>query len=140
MIINLEDNITPNFKWKEALLLRQWDRFIFPRAYETKNIIDIAEKGEKVRSLFGDKRIIVKSWLRLAPYNEFINGAEFSWHIEGGGLDFEVEDIPGHEVRKTLEPHLEAYGLRMEILDETINYTHIDNKPVPLGGNRYFYP
>jgi hypothetical protein len=62
------------FKWKEALLLREWDIYALPDEDVAKNIIDMAEVMDQIRILFG-KPIVITSWYRPPKYNDDIGGS-----------------------------------------------------------------
>ena len=139
IVVELEGNITENFKWKEALFLYHWNIHVFPTPEEIGNILKTAEKLEKVRRLLGNRPIKVNSWLRPVRYNAHIGGANKSAHIEGLAVDFKIEGVHSNVLRGQLKNHLDELGIRMEKLGPFDNWVHIDLKePGPSG--RYFNP
>ena len=152
--INPEDNITLNFKWKEALWCTGFNENHTPTLDEFVSIKAMASKMEQVREIFShvykqNIKIIVHSWIRPnmfwntdsqkhgEDYNDFIGGAINSAHIYGCAVDFHPHPIIScNNGRKVLLPHLERLGLRME--NYPGNWIHIDTKPVL--SNRFFRP
>ena len=135
------DKITPHFTWHEALWLPSWRVYADPTSEEAKNIIDMAQRMERVRSVFGAP-IHVHCWLRPGDYNRFVGGVKDSQHILGKAVDFHVQGFEGEEgcqlIREMLMTKLDTYGLRME--DKQGAWIHLDSKEVPAGGNRFFKP
>lgn len=147
-----EAYITTHFKVKEALQLQQWGILHKPSKEEKLEIVKMALKMERVRSLLGGWPLIITSWIRPTKadckgseyhgknYNEQVGGAPASVHITGGAVDFVSSEFPGVEgcntVREALLPHLEELGIRME--DHKGNWVHVDIAPVKY--NRFFKP
>ena len=136
----LESHITENFTWSEALFHFRWGSYVFPKDETiTLNIIQTAEKLESVRKIFGDRAIRIHSWLRAWQYNILIGGSAESAHIDGTGADFSIDGLESHEVRETLSSHAECLNIRIERLNKTDKWIHLDTKkPGPSG--RYFRP
>lgn len=127
-----------HFYWKEALLLREIDLYCLPTPELEKNIIEIAQKAELIRSMLKTPMFIV-SWLRPGFYNTMIGGAPGSWHKTGGAIDFKCMGVSADAVRDALRPKLHDLGLRMENLPGS-NWVHVDTKPVDKSGERFFKP
>lgn len=128
-----------NFKWREALYLRQWGYHALPDEDITRNIIKTAHKMQAIRDIMGSP-IIITSWYRPAEYNKFIGSSapNTSYHISGLACDFVVKGIMADAVREMLLDFLDRLDLRMEDLDGA-NWVHIDlGKPGKTG--RFFKP
>jgi len=129
-----------NFRWIEALTLREWGWCAYPTDVQKENIIDTAKRMQAIRDIFG-RAIYIKSWLRPHEYNLDIGGAELSAHIEGKAVDFTVDGYGGIGgcdcVRSRLEAGLSDLGIRMEHSPGS-NWIHIDTREP--GINRYFSP
>jgi Peptidase M15 len=151
-MINLEDNITPNFKWKEALYLPTWGIYHTPRAEEIQNIINTANVMEKIRSFLDDKAINVHAWIRPTSvncststfngknYNLIVHGAQFSMHIPGCAVDFSVSTMTCDDVKYHLLSKLEEFNIRLENNGAGATWVHVDTKEVLPGQNRFFKP
>jgi len=130
-----------NFKWIEALALREWGWSTYPSDTQKENIIDIAKRLQQIRDHF-KRAIHVRSWLRPIQYNIAIGGAELSAHLDGKAVDFTVDGYQGiggaDSVRSQLERSLCDLGLRMEKTPGS-SWIHIDTKEPGLTG-RYFTP
>jgi zinc D-Ala-D-Ala carboxypeptidase len=124
------------FKWKEALLLREWDIYALPDEDVAKNIIDMAEVMDQIRILFG-KPIVITSWYRPPKYNDDIGGSFKSYHMQGLACDFIVKGYRSDAVREILLEFLDKFDIRMEDL-EGASWVHVDlGNPNP---NRFFVP
>jgi uncharacterized protein YcbK (DUF882 family) len=135
--ISLNDAIPAcrNFKWGEALHLRDWKMHAHPTDEVIKNIIAVGLKLQLIRDMFG-LPIQVTSWWRPPVYNEHIGGSSRSYHRIGAAVDFIVMGLDCDDVRERLEPKLEEFGIRME--DKLYSdWVHIDiGKPGVTG--RFF--
>ena len=138
MEINLKANIpgVKSFTWYEALYHPQWNVCVIPSIEIEANILHFAPKAQRVRDFLG-MPMLVTSWLRAPKYNRLIGGAEESWHMTGGAMDFRCPLVSADELRDTLYPKLEEFGLRMEDLPGS-NWVHIDDKEP--GRARFFRP
>ena len=125
-----------NFTWREALYLPQWNICAVPTPEVEANILHFAPKAQQVRNALG-LPMIVTSWWRPPKYNRLIGGADESWHMTGGALDFRCPLTSADDLRKQLLPKLDELGLRMEDLPGA-NWVHIDDKEP--GKNRFFKP
>jgi hypothetical protein len=139
MQINLDDFIpgSVHFRWKEAIYCKEWRVCVFPSDDQVKEIIKVASIMDSIRNSFG-KPVVIHSWLRPPVYNKLINGAPQSWHMKGGAVDFSITTLNCDEVRASLVKLLDHLNIRMERLDGS-NWIHIDTRPIPYDGNRYFY-
>ena len=136
---NLNNKISENFRWREALYCNQWGVHVFPTKEQRSNIIYIASRLELIREVF-KLPIHITSWLRPSAYNTLIGGSRASAHIFGKAVDFIVVGKPSHEIRSYLfdNGYLEKFNIRMERLPYESNWIHIDSNPV--GKERYFLP
>jgi zinc D-Ala-D-Ala carboxypeptidase len=78
-----------------------------PPAHELENLKRTAEVMEKVRTLLGDKPILISSGYRSPKVNAAVGGSKNSAHISGLAVDFSCPSFgtPLAICRK-LEPHM----------------------------------
>lgn len=141
--------ITDHFTVGDALMLREWGRLATKADGLTDeiktNIVTAAQWMEKARAILG-KPVFVKSWYRPKVYNSVIGGAKFSQHMLGNAVDFWADqDSDGDkdgkdcdDIKALLMPKLAELGLRLEDNGKAARWCHLDSKPVPAGGNRFF--
>jgi uncharacterized protein YcbK (DUF882 family) len=130
--------LTKNFTLEEAITLPKWGVLASDmNDCIMRNIMHTAERMEVVRKLCGHKKVNVHCWYRPLKYNMEVDGAFFSAHLFGLGVDFDIEDLSCDEVRKILAPHLRALGLRMED-NPGSTWVHLDCMPVCM--SRVFKP
>lgn len=134
------------FKWGEALWLPSWAMFATPSDEQIKNIVDLSIRLDSIRQLL-NVPMRVSCWLRpVVPgkgdYNALIGGARESWHKVGGAVDIVPIGVSVDTAQSRIVPKLESLGLRMEQNGSKVgrNWVHLDNKPLPSGGNRFFIP
>lgn len=142
--MNRTGNITPHFTWEEATYLPKWDRL----ADESDGLNPIVEANlrslfaqmETVREFFG-KPIVVHVAYRPQKYNALVGGAKDSAHMAGLAVDFHVMGLNCDQARDMiLKNHkLDEWGMRMEN-NPGSDWIHLDLKPVPEGGHRFFKP
>jgi zinc D-Ala-D-Ala carboxypeptidase len=92
---------------------------------ELKNIRLTAETLEQVRTLLGDKPILVSSGYRSPQVNAAVGGSKSSAHMSGLAVDF---SCPGfgtpRAICKKLEPHMKA--LRVDqLIHEFDTWVHL---------------
>jgi uncharacterized protein YcbK (DUF882 family) len=148
MTINLEDNASKYFKWRELLYLPSWSCYHVPSEEEIVNLKQLAEKMDEIREYL-EKPIHVNCALRPQAanipgnrmdgkdYNRLIGGAPNSAHVKGLAMDFTVSSITCDDVRHLLEPKLAEFNIRMEMKPGS-NWVHLDL--YPPRPNRYFRP
>lgn len=146
--------ISKHFTVGEALMLREWNRL----ANESdglndtvkNNLVSIFKKMDLIRDLLGIP-VFVKSAYRPSEYNVAIGGAKLSAHMASmnyGAVDFWCDkdgdgDKDGQDcdlIKAALMPKLEEWGLRLEDNGAGAKWVHVDNKPVTIGGKRFFKP
>lgn len=139
--------VTPNFTVKETCWLPSWGVLHKPNDVEKQNILDMAQKMEKVREYLGNNSININCWIRPTSvncdnkqyagknYNLFIGGAPGSAHLSGKACDFTVSKITVDEVKSLLKDKLEEFDLRME--KNSKGWVHLGNDYLP-GRTRYF--
>jgi len=125
-----------NFTWEEVLYLPRYNIHAVPTKEVITRVTKFAPKVQEVRNILGVP-MLVTSWWRPPAYNKLIGGADESWHMEGGALDFRCPGITSDEIRHQLQPKLEDLGLRMEDLPGA-SWVHIDDKEP--GNKRFFKP
>jgi len=151
---NPQSKISKYFTVNEAIQLREWKRL----ANESdglddkvkENLYSIFQKMDTIREFLG-KPVYIRSAYRPGEYNVAIGGAKRSAHIadaEYAAVDFWCDmdsdgDKDGEDcdlIKVALMNKLEGWGLRMEDNGKGARWVHLDNKPVPPGGNRFFKP
>jgi hypothetical protein len=146
---NPDSKISKYFTVKEALYLPSWDVMHIPSQDEKNNILKHAQNMDKIREFLGAP-INVHCWIRPIlnnpqsihhgeDYNALVKGAKNSSHKYGLATDYDAKGLNCDNVRTSLEPKLEGFGLRMEKMRGG-NWVHNDSSEVPVGGNRYFIP
>jgi zinc D-Ala-D-Ala carboxypeptidase len=96
-----------------------------PPAQELVNLKRTAEVMEKVRTLLGDKPILVSSGYRSPAVNAAVGGSKSSAHMSGLAVDFSCPGFgtPKH-ICKTLEPHMKALGVD-QLIHEYNQWIHL---------------
>jgi hypothetical protein len=128
-----------NFRWREALFLREWGLYVYPTQTIYQNILKSAQMLEAIRGQCGNKPITVKSWYRPQAYNDEIGGRHLSSHLEAIAVDFSVATLTCDRVREILMPSLERLKMRMED-NPGSDWVHSDLRTPPPGGKRFFKP
>jgi zinc D-Ala-D-Ala carboxypeptidase len=112
--------LTPNFTLEEMTDSQTAARKGIPNvplAHELANLERTAKVMEKVRTLLGDKPILISSGYRSPKVNAAVGGSKNSAHMSGLAVDF---SCPGfgtpYMICKTLEPHMQELGI-----DQLIN-------------------
>lgn len=158
---NPKAGISKHFTVRDAIWLDKWGRLATAEdglsdQVKINIVLFFNNKVEPVRVLI-DRPMFSKSCFRPPAYNKLIGGAKLSCHkfgLESGqenddaALDFWC-DVDGDgdkdgedcdQLKDELRPHLESLGIRMENNGVGAKWVHIDNKEVPVGGNREFWP
>lgn len=149
-----KSKISKYFTVGEAIQLREWKRLANESDGLTEkvkeNLYNIFQKMDTIREFIG-KPIFVRSAYRPSAYNVAIGGAAQSAHMadkEYGAVDWWTDadgdgDKDGEDcdkLKELLMPKLKEWGLRMEDNGKGARWIHVDNKPVPPGGNIFFKP
>jgi zinc D-Ala-D-Ala carboxypeptidase len=122
--------LTPNFTLEEftdsqTAARRGLNNVPPPSSHERKGIQRTAEVMEKVRTLLGDKPILVSSGYRSPPVNAAVGGSKNSAHMSGLAVDF---SCPGFgtpkQICKKLEPHMKALGVD-QLIHEYDTWVHL---------------
>lgn len=122
--------LTPNFTLEEftdsQTAARQGIVNVpLPNSQEYKNLLRTAQVMEKVRTLLGDKPILVSSGYRSLSVNAAVGGSKSSAHISGLACDF---SCPGFgtpkAICKKLEPHMKALGVD-QLIHEYNTWVHL---------------
>jgi zinc D-Ala-D-Ala carboxypeptidase len=127
-----DDNLTPNFTLSEMTFsdtanLMGIDNT--PNAQEIECLVETCEMLEKIRTLCGDKPVIITSGFRCDELNSAIGGAPESAHRYGYGVDFIIPDFgTPTEICHFLEAHLDE----LEI-DQLINESSSGGAWVHIG-------
>ena len=89
------------------------------------NIQRTAETMEKVRTILGDKPILVSSGYRSPQVNAAVGGAKSSAHVQGLAVDF---SCPGFgtpiQICKALQPHMKDLGID-QLIHEFTTWVHL---------------
>lgn len=139
---NPKSYVSVYFNVKEAIYLPTWKRMATEKdglgEVQKKNLIALMQVMDRIRVLLNSP-VIVHVAFRPYSYNKLIGGAPKSAHVQGMACDFHVPRMSCDLVRRTLLPHLEEFGIRMENLPGS-QWVHVDTKPVAALGVRYFKP
>jgi zinc D-Ala-D-Ala carboxypeptidase len=96
-----------------------------PTDQERKNLLRTAEVLEKVRTLLGDKPVLISSGYRSPAVNAAVGGSKSSAHMSGLAVDF---SCPGHgtplKICKTLHPHMKELGID-QLIHEFNSWVHL---------------
>lgn len=152
--------ISPHFNVKDAIWLKELGRLAteadgLDDAVKEKIVQFFNDRVEPVRELLGIP-MFSKSCFRPEFYNKQIGGAKLSCHrfmlqADGkryGALDFwcdadgdgDKDGADCDELKKRLMPNLEDLEVRMEDNGWGARWIHVDDKPVPPNGQRFFKP
>lgn len=92
---------------------------------EYRNLHRIAETMEKVRTILGDKPILISSGYRSPQVNRLVGGSKSSKHINGLAADF---SCPGFgtplQICKRLEPHMKELEID-QLIHEYDTWVHL---------------
>ena len=92
---------------------------------ERKNIQRTAEVMEKVRTLLGDKPILISSGYRCPQLNAAVGGSKSSAHMSGLAADF---SCPGYgtplHICKHLHSHMKELGID-QLIHEYDTWVHL---------------
>lgn len=126
---NPKEKISKYFTVGEALWLPRIKSYHIPTEEEKQNILDIAEKLDVIRELWG-KPMTVSSWIRPESYNRSIGGAGKSAHIDGRAVDIRDPDglLDAFCEGLDMGGKLKELGLWVEHKDATAGWTHFDTK------------
>lgn len=143
--------ISNHFTVKEATYLPKWDICHSPSDDEKKEIVRLAAIVDLVRDYFAAP-INVHVWIRPnkanipgnendgGDYNKLIGGASNSAHIYGMAVDFDISGIKCIDAQQRMnnENKLVEWNLRCEDNGPLATWVHLDTRPVPAGGHRWF--
>jgi hypothetical protein len=96
-----------------------------PISEEWKNLHRTANVMEQVRTILGDKPILVSSGYRSPAVNAAVGGSKSSAHMSGLAVDF---SCPGFgtpkAICKKLEPHMKELGID-QLIHEFGSWVHL---------------
>jgi uncharacterized protein YcbK (DUF882 family) len=99
---------------------------------QRKNLQRTAEVMEEVRTLLGDKPILISSGYRSRAVNTAVGGSKSSAHMSGLAVDF---SCPGFgtplAICRALEPHMRALGVD-QLIHEFGTWVHLGLRPADL--------
>jgi hypothetical protein len=151
---NPKSRISKYFTVEEAIMLREWKRLANEadglNDHVKAQLIRVFLVMDIIRETLG-KPVFIKSAYRPKAYNVAIGGATKSAHMceeDYAAVDFWTDqdgdgDKDGKDcddIKAILMPKLAEWGVRMEDNGQGARWVHIDNKPLPPGGNRFFKP
>ena len=122
--------LTPNFTLEEftdsQTAARKGINNVPPESsLERKNLQRTAELMEKVRTLLGNKPILISSGYRGPQVNAAVGGSKNSAHMSGLAVDF---SCPGFgtpiQICKRLEPHMRGLGID-QLIHEYNSWVHL---------------
>lgn len=140
------EKVSKYFTLHDALYLPRWKRMAtWADGLSDAKLYTIfkflREYVDPIRE-FVDSPMIVHCCFRPPEYNEEVGGAKGSAHLADQGfaaIDFHFQNYGCDFGRNILVDHLEDFGVRMEDRLGS-GWIHLDNKPVPPGGKRFFRP
>ncbi len=92
---------------------------------ERRNIQRTAETLERVRTILGDKPILISSGYRSRAVNEAVGGSKTSAHVHGLAVDFTCPEFGTPvEICKALEPRMKDLGID-QLIHEYRNWVHL---------------
>jgi zinc D-Ala-D-Ala carboxypeptidase len=92
---------------------------------ERKNLLRTAEVMEKVRTLLGDKPILISSGYRGPSLNAAVGGSKNSAHMSGLAIDFSCPSFgTPRAICKKIEPHMEELGVD-QLIHEFETWVHL---------------
>lgn len=96
-----------------------------PDAPALENLRKTAAVMEKVRSMLGNKPIIISSGFRSPALNVAVGGSTSSAHMYGLAVDFVCPGFgPPLEICKFLQPHMELLGID-QLIHEFSSWVHL---------------
>jgi zinc D-Ala-D-Ala carboxypeptidase len=102
-----------------------------PASPERQNLQRTAKVMEEVRTLLGDKPILISSGYRSARVNAKVGGSSSSAHMHGLAVDF---TCPGFgsplAICKKLEPHMAKLGID-QLIHEFNTWVHLGLRSNP---------
>jgi zinc D-Ala-D-Ala carboxypeptidase len=122
--------LTPNFSLSEFTDSQTAARKGIPNvppigSPERANLQRMAETMEEVRTILGDKPILISSGYRSPPVNAAVGGSKGSAHMSGLAVDF---SCPGAgtplQICKKLEPHMRKLGID-QLIHEFGTWIHL---------------
>jgi len=115
-------NLSPNFTFEELTHTdhRKYDNT--PNDAELENLKRLAEFLEDVKTVLGDKPVMINSAFRSKAVNDAVGSSDKSQHRTGSAADIRVPGMTPDEVVKTII----ASGLPYDqIIREFDRWTHI---------------
>lgn len=98
-----------------------------PSPVELERILETALQMEQVRSILGDKPILINSWFRNAETNRAAGGVANSDHLRGDAVDFRC---PGYGDPTAICKAIIASGIKFDqLIWEYGRWTHISFGP-----------
>jgi hypothetical protein len=122
--------LTPNFTLEELTLsqtaARQgWHNVPLPHSDARNNLQRMAETMEKVRTILGDKPILISSGFRGGKVNTAVGGSKNSAHMSGLAVDFICPSFGKPlAICKTLKPHMRDLGID-QLIHEFDAWVHL---------------
>ena len=115
-------NLSPNFTLEELTHTDHRELENEPNETELTNLKRLAEFLEKVKTLLGDKPIIVNSAFRSKAVNDAVGSSDKSQHRHGCAADIRVPGMtPNEVVSKIIESDIE-YD---QVIREFDRWTHV---------------
>lgn len=134
---NPKSKIGKYFTVKDACWLPTWKKLHSPTEQEKANILRACAVLDTIRDFIG-RPINVHCWIRPTEYNKLIGGAPQSMHLYGLAVDFDCSENCDATRAKLLQK-LAEWDIRMEDKPNS-SWVHIDLKPIPATGIRFFKP
>jgi hypothetical protein len=121
-------HLTPNFtlaEFTDSQTAARKGLHNVPTGQERKNLQRTAETMEKVRTLLGDKPILISSGYRNSEVNAAVGGSKSSAHMSGLAVDFSCPSFgTPRAICKKLEPHMKELGID-QLIHEYDTWVHL---------------
>jgi hypothetical protein len=123
-------NLTPNFTLEEftdsqTAARKGIHNVPSPTSQERKNLQRTAEVMERVRTLLGDKPILVSSGYRSPQVNTAVGGSKNSAHVHGLAVDFSCPSFGTPKaICHKLHPHMKELGID-QLIHEYDTWVHL---------------
>lgn len=123
-------NLTPHFTLEEMTDSQTAARkgihnVPHTNSQEYRNLVRTAEVMEIVRTILGDKPILISSGYRSSQVNAAVGGSKNSAHMSGLAVDF---SCPGFgtpkQICKKLEPHMKELAID-QLIHEYDSWVHL---------------
>lgn len=126
----IDFSLSEHFHFSEAIATSHREIDNTPPAALLPNFVNTAKRMETVRSLLGDRAVLVSSWYRCLQLNMIVGGSSTSDHMQGTAVDFTCPSFGTPLVIcKHLTAHAVELGFKQLIYEHT--WVHISWDAIP---------